>query len=79
MKTLAVAARVIDLARKRFALRPGTLRPEDDLFESLGIDSVQALDLLSLLELEFGVELPDYEMAEVRSFNDLALKIGERL
>ena len=55
------------------------MRPDDDLFEALGIDSVQALELLSELELSFGVELPDYELAEVRSFADLAGKIEERL
>lgn len=75
----AVTARILDLARARFKLGPDRLRPDDDLFRSLGIDSVQALDLLSALELELGVELPDYELAEVRSFADLARKVHERL
>ena len=52
---------------------------EQDLFDALGIDSVQALELLSELERSFGVELPDYELAEVRSFADLAERIGDRL
>ena len=73
-----VTARVLDLARGHFQ-RADALAPEDDLFESLGIDSVQALELLSALEREFRVELPDYELAEVRTFSDLAEKIAERL
>jgi acyl carrier protein len=75
----AVIARVLDLARARFRRPPDALAPDDDLFRALGVDSVQALDLLSALELELGVELPDYEMAEVRTFADLARKVHERL
>lgn len=74
-----VTDRLLALARARFGRAPDALRPDDDLFQALGIDSVQALDLLSALELELGVELPDYELAEVRSFADLARKVRERL
>ena len=78
MDLAAVTARILDLARARFP-RAGALRSDDDLFRALGIDSVQALDLLSALERELRVELPDYELAEVRSFTDLARKVHERL
>ncbi|MCO5170572.1 MAG: acyl carrier protein [Planctomycetes bacterium] len=74
-----VTDRILELTRARFRLDAGALRPDDDLFQALGVDSVQALDLLSALELELGVELPDYELAEVRSFADLARKVRERL
>jgi acyl carrier protein len=69
--------RVLELARARFKV--SGLRAEDDVFDALGIDSVQALELLSEVERAFGVELPDYELAGVRSFADLVVKIEERL
>lgn len=75
----AALSRIFSLAGARFQKAPDTLNPDDDLFESLGIDSVQALDLLSELERAFSVDLPDYELAEVRSFRDLAEKIMDRL
>lgn len=75
----AALSRILSLAGARFQKAPDTLNPDDDLFESLGIDSVQALDLLSELERAFSVDLPDYELAEVRSFRDLAEKIMDRL
>ena len=75
--SVKTTARVLELAGTRF--KASGLRPEDDLFDALGIDSVQALELLSEIERAFGVELPDYELAEVRSFADLAAKIDERL
>jgi acyl carrier protein len=59
-------------------LEPTGLAPEDDIFEALGIDSVQVLELLSELEMHFDVEIPDYELREVRTFAELAEQIDRR-
>ncbi len=40
----------------------------DDFFQKLGINSLQALELLTRLEDHFKVELPDYEVAGVTRF-----------
>jgi acyl carrier protein len=45
----------------------------------LGIDSLQALDLLTRLEHHFKVELPDYELQGVSDFRTLAGRIQARL
>ena len=45
--------------------------PDDDFFKTLGIDSLQALDLLTKLENHFRVELPDYELQGVTDFRTL--------
>jgi hypothetical protein len=42
------------------------------MFERLGIDSFQAVELISDLEDEFDVELPDYELQGVKTFSALA-------
>ena len=52
--------RLIELSAKRFEVEPASIAPDADVFESLGIDSVQVLELLSELEIEFDVEIPDY-------------------
>jgi acyl carrier protein len=49
------------------------------VFESLGIDSVQVLELLSELELEFDIEIPDYELRNVKTFAELGRVIDRRL
>jgi acyl carrier protein len=71
--------RLITLAARRFKLDPSTLRGEGDVFESLGVDSMQVLELLSELEQEFDVEIPDYELRAVKTFADLAKVIERRL
>jgi acyl carrier protein len=70
---------VLDLASKHFQVASGSLAPEDDFFKKLGINSLQALELLSRLENHFGVELPDYEVQGVSDFRTLASRIQSRL
>jgi acyl carrier protein len=70
---------VLTLAATRFKVPREKLSPDDDFFQNLGIDSLQALDLLTRLENHFHVELPDYEMQGVSDFRTLATKIQARL
>ncbi len=74
----AVVARLLVLAAKRYGRDAATLSPELDLFEALGIDSLQALDLLTELEESFDVEIPDYELQGDTTFAGLAEVIGRR-
>jgi acyl carrier protein len=70
---------ILDLAAKHFQVAREKLGPDDDFFKTLGIDSLQALDLLTRLENHFHVELPDYELQGVSDFRTLAERIQARL
>jgi acyl carrier protein len=70
---------VLELAAKHFQVAPGSLAADDDFFRKLGINSLQALELLSRLENHFGIELPDYEVQGVSDFRTLAARIQSRL
>jgi acyl carrier protein len=70
---------VLTLAAAHFKVPRQSLSPDDDFFKTLGIDSLQALDLLTRLENHFGVELPDYELQGVSDFRTLAARIQSRL
>jgi acyl carrier protein len=70
---------LIELCARRFNRNPQDLDPAADVFESLGVDSMQVLSLLTELEQQFNVEIPDYELREVRTFEQLAACIETRL
>jgi acyl carrier protein len=70
---------ILDLAAAHFKVPRGKLTPDDDFFKTLGIDSLQALDLLTKLENHFHIELPDYELQGVSDFRTLASRIQARL
>ena len=80
MKTLdQTTDEVLNLAAAHFKVPRAELQANDDFFKKLGIDSLQALELLTRLENHFGVELPDYEVAGVSDFHTLATRIQARL
>ena len=70
---------ILTLAAAHFKVPRQKLTPDDDFFKTLGIDSLQALDLLTKLENHFGIELPDYELQGVSDFRTLASRIQTRL
>ncbi len=70
---------ILDLAATHFKVPRENLRADDDFFKTLGINSLQALDLLTRLEQHFKIELPDYELQGVSDFRTLAERIQPRL
>jgi len=70
---------VLDLAAAHFKVPRENLHAGDDFFKTLGINSLQALDLLTRLEQHFKIELPDYELQGVSDFRTLAERIQSRL
>jgi acyl carrier protein len=70
---------ILTLAAAHFRVPRQKLTPDDDFFKTLGIDSLQALDLLTKLENHFRIELPDYELQGVSDFRTLASRVQARL
>jgi acyl carrier protein len=70
---------VLQLASAHFNIPREGLSPDDDFFKKLGINSLQALDLLTRIEQHFHIELPDYELQGVSDFRTLAERIQSRL
>ena len=80
MRTLEQTTQeILELAAKHFKAAPGSLKHEDDFYKKLGIDSLQALEMLSRLENHFHIELPDYEVQGVSDFKTLAERVQARL
>jgi acyl carrier protein len=70
---------ILTLAAQHFKVPREQLGASDDFFQKLGINSLQALDLLTRLEQHFRIELPDYELQGVTDFHTLAERIQSRL
>jgi acyl carrier protein len=70
---------ILVLAAQHFKVPRASLSASDDFFKKLGIDSLQALEMLTRIENHFSIELPDYEMQGVSDFKTLASRIQARL
>jgi acyl carrier protein len=80
MKTIEQTTdEILNLAATHFKVPRAGLQASDDFYKKFGINSLQALELLTRLENHFGVELPDYEVQGVSDFSTLASRIQARL
>ena len=70
---------ILQLAATHFKIPRDKLHQDDDFFKTLGINSLQALGLLTRIEQHFHIELPDYELQGVSDFRTLAERIQSRL
>ncbi len=69
--------KLVDYAAKQLELDPSEITPEST-FESLGIDSLDVVEMVMDLESELGVEL-DMEDQKITTFQELADFIDTRL
>ena len=68
--------RLVTLAESKYGKK---IAVDDDFFAALGIDSMQALELLSEIERTFDVEIPDWELAGVSTIAGLAEVVKRRV
>ena len=69
--------KLVDYAAKQLDLNPDDIKP-DSTFESLGIDSLDIVEMIMDLETELGVEL-EMEDQKITNFQELADFIESKL
>jgi acyl carrier protein len=63
---------VNDALIKEFELSPEAMKPEANFFTDLGLDSLDAVDMVIVLEQAFGRKLrANYEVGKIMTLNDL--------
>lgn len=64
--------KVVEVLAEEFELDPADMGPEATLYEDLGLDSLDAVDMVVVLEKTFGTKLTDEEaLRSIRSMEDL--------
>ncbi len=54
------------------------IKPETGLFEELGADSLEAVELSMALEEAFGVVMEDGEMANIKTVHDILICLQQK-
>jgi acyl carrier protein len=67
----AIERRVIEIIARKKNLNAGDITP-DSTFNQLGIDSLDAADLLFTFEEAFNIVVPDEAAASMRSVREIA-------
>lgn len=74
---------IIDITNKflieEFEVEPEVIQQEADLKESLDLDSLDYVDLVVLIESNFGIKLESKDFTDVITFNNLYDLIGSKI
>ena len=66
-----ITARVKDLIAEQFALDRDLVIESARLFEDLGLDSMDSVELVMALEVEFGGDVPDGDITRIKTVGDV--------
>ena len=79
MTATAVAEKVRSALARELKRDPATIAPEQALREDLGLNSLDAIELMFKVEEEFDLEIPDADLQRLRTVGDLVSYLEERL
>lgn len=67
-----IRQRITEVISEEFELEPSRLVPDATLYDDLGLDSLDAVDMVVAMEKSFGVKLANEEAIKaVRTMDDL--------
>uniref|UniRef100_A0A7S0ZE19 Acyl carrier protein n=1 Tax=Timspurckia oligopyrenoides TaxID=708627 RepID=A0A7S0ZE19_9RHOD len=66
-----VIFRVLDVVRNFENVKPELVTETSHIYKDLGLDSLDAVELCMAVEMEFNIEIPDYEADRVETVTDL--------
>lgn len=63
--------KVRDMLAKQLNISPDKITPESDVVKDLGADSLDVVELLISLEDSYGITVPDEEIVNVKTVDDI--------
>ena len=74
-----VFEKIRDLIADQLDIDPELVKPETDLMLDLNADSLDAVDVLTQIEDEFGIEIPDEKTEEFNIVANLVKYVEEQI
>jgi acyl carrier protein len=73
-----LSTRVTTIVGSQLGVGPQSLVPEANLLDDLGADSLDVVELVMALEEEFGIEVPDEDVENIRTIADIVSYVSAR-
>ena len=74
----SLANRVHSIVGTHLGVAMDLLAPEANLLDDLGADSLDVVELVMALEEEFGIEVPDQDVEDIRTIGDIVSYLDKR-
>ena len=78
MEKHELIAKINETLAEEFEVEVSDITPEANIKETLQLDSLSLVDMVALIESEFGVKIKGAEMLQVQTFQALYDFIAER-
>ena len=78
MEKNALIAKINETLAEEFEVEVSDITPEANIKETLQLDSLSLVDMVALVESEFGVKIQGAEMLKIKTFQALYDYIAER-
>jgi acyl carrier protein len=75
----AVTKKVKEVFQREFEIALSDMTPGANLYKDLGLDSIDAIDLVVRLEVETGLKLKATELKSIRTFQDVVDVVWKKL
>ncbi len=63
--------KVCNMLGEHLGIAPESIRPEQKIVDDLNADSLDVIELMMALEEEYGVTLPEDDMANIKTVQDV--------
>lgn len=70
--------KIIKLMADKLNLDESSIQPDSNFKDDLGIDSLDLFELVISLEEEFEIEIPQDDVAEIQTVNDVVAYLKNR-
>lgn len=70
-KVSATFEKVRDIIAKQLSVKVEDVKPESNIAEDLGADSLDLVEILMSLEDEFGISIPDEAIPQIKTISDV--------
>ena len=77
MSDKPIDQRVKDIIVEQLGVKPDQVVPAAKFIEDLGADSLDTVELVMVLEEEFGIEVPDEQAEKLQSVGDVIKYVEE--
>lgn len=63
--------KVKELVADQLGISQDTIKPESNIVEDLGADSLDVIEMLMTLEEEYGITIPDEQISQVKTIGQI--------
>lgn len=76
---MAVIDEIKDILIRQLAVKPEMIKLESKLIDDLGADSLDAMEIVTALEEQFGIAIPDEEATEIKTVGGIIDLVSQKI